>query len=83
MIEVEDDTANIIEATKYTEMQKLEEVKRHNKVMEELVKYQAATSKLEYKMKLFDFYDRLKKENGKSDTEILELFPEIKVFIDI
>ena len=50
--------------------------------MEESVKYQAATVELEYKMKLFDFYDRLRNKNGKSDTEILQLFPEMKVFIE-
>ena len=47
--------------------------------MESSVKFQAATYKLDYKMKLFDYYTKLKKEDGLSDAAILQVFPEMEV----
>ena len=55
-------------------MKKLKDVRRHNQAMEVSVK-------LDYKIKLFNYYNQLKKDNRLSDAEILKIFSELEVFM--
>lgn len=61
-------------------MKKLEEMKRHNLVVEESVRWE--TNKLElsyYKMELFVSFKKLQ-DSGQSEDRIIQMFPEMEMF---
>ena len=80
VIDLENETKQIVEQTRTTEVNKLDEVRRHNLVMEMPVVTNAKILELDYKMKLFDSFNKLK-DRGVSETRIVAMFPEMETFV--
>ena len=78
MEDFDKDAANILEATKDTEMKKLEEV-RHNLVAEESIRFETKKLELSFKMELFQSFKKLK-DSGESEARIIMMFPEMEMF---
>ena len=76
------ETTSIIEATKDTEMKKLEEVKRHNLVVEESIRLETKKLELSFKMELFLSFKKLQ-DSGQSEERILMMFPEMEMFCSV
>ena len=70
---LEQETLEIFESISHTEMQKLEEAKRYNLVMEQSFIAQSKKLELEYKMKLFTSYNTMV-EKGLSNEIIIYLY---------
>ena len=60
-------------------MKKLEEVKRHNLVVEESVRLETKKFELSYKMELFVSFKKLQ-DSGQSEDRIIQMFPEMEMF---
>ena len=60
-------------------MKKLEEVKRHNLVVEESVRLETKKLELSYKMELFVSFKKLQ-DSGQSEDRIIQMFPEMEMF---
>ena len=76
---MEQETLDMLNASKGEEAEKTKELKHHNLVMEKPVEIQAKTMEMEFKMQLLKNYNILKRE-GLNTSQIIQVFPDMKVF---
>ena len=75
------ETMDLLSGVNQVEKDKLEEVKRHNSVVEEETTYKGKRAKHDYKMVLLRDYQELR-ESGMVLEDIFAIFPDMKEFRD-
>ena len=70
-----------LDSTYDIEMEKLAEVTCHNEELKKPIAIQTKLVALEYKMKLYESFKKLK-DDGLSEAKIVEVSPDMKVFLN-
>ena len=78
---IDPEALGFLDSTYDIEMEKLAEVTHHNEELKKPITIQIKMVELEYKMKLHESFKKLK-DDGLSDTKIMEVSPDMKVFVN-